>query len=287
VTPLCRPRSLSPEQLEAARRRAIEVNPANADEQRVVARTPAGTRGGLTRMAVVVARKWPRSGVRLSVSFMDTRSPALRTRILKHLNAWNASANVQFAETNGVGQVRIARLDDPPDMSGYWSYVGTEILDVEEDEPTMNLEAFTMRTPESEFVRVVRHEAGHTLGFDHEHMRSEIVARIDRRKAIAFYDKDQGWTAAEVEEQVLTPLSKRSIMGTAETDPLSIMCYQLPAEIMKDGKPVPGGTDINPNDYAFAARIYPKPGVATKPAGGAAKPAAGAAKPRTRLMRGG
>ena len=40
----------------------------------------------------------------------------------------------------------------------------------------MNLEAFTMQTPDSEFHRVVRHEAGHTLGFPHEHMRKAIVA---------------------------------------------------------------------------------------------------------------
>jgi len=272
----CRPRSLSIDQLEAAALRSIAVNPSNADERRRVARTPIGRRGGQPRIAVVVARKWPSTGVKLSVSFMDTRSRALRTHILKHLNAWSASANVRFAETNGVGQVRIARLDGPPDMSGYWSYLGTEILEVDEDEPTMNLEGFTMRTPESEFVRVVRHEAGHTLGFDHEHMRSEIVARIDRRKAIAFYDKDQGWTPAEVSEQVLTPLAKRSIMGTAETDPLSIMCYQLPGKIMKDGKPVPGGDDINAKDYAFAAKLYPKKKRAAKKR---------AAKPATRVPK--
>ena len=53
--------------------------------------------------------------------------------------------------------------------------------------PTMNLEGFTMRTPESEFLRVVRHEAGHTLGFEHEHMRTQLVQRIDRKKAIAYF----------------------------------------------------------------------------------------------------
>ena len=51
-----------------------------------------------------------------------------------------------------------------------------------------------MRTSEAEFRRVVRHEAGHTLGFDHEHMRSDIVKRIDREKAIAFFDRTEGWT---------------------------------------------------------------------------------------------
>jgi hypothetical protein len=47
-------------------------------------------------------------------------------------------------------------------------------------------------------------------------------------------------------------------MGTAEADPVSIMCYHLPAAIMKDGKAVKGGTNINPRDRAFAASLYPK-----------------------------
>ncbi len=255
---LCRPKSLPLDKLAAAERRAIAVNPANAAERRTVARTPIGRRGGPRRIAVVVARKWPASGVRLSVSFMDTPPRDLRTRILRHMNAWGEHANVVFTETSGVGEVRIARLDAPEEMAGYWSYIGTEILEIPEDEPTFNLDSFTMRVSDAEFRRVVRHEAGHTLGFDHEHMRSDIVKRIDRKKAYIFYDKDQGWNKEEVDEQVLTPLATKSLMGTKESDPHSIMCYQLPASIMKDGKAVTGGRDINPNDFAFAARIYPK-----------------------------
>jgi len=57
---------------------------------------------------------------------------------------------------------------------------------------------------------------------------------------------------------VLTPLAEASIMGTRESDPTSIMCYQIPGEITKDGKPIPGGRDINSTDFAFAASIYPK-----------------------------
>ena len=51
----------------------------------------------------------------------------------------------------------------------------------------MNLQGFTMNTPEAEYRRVVRHEAGHTLGFLHEHMRRELVARIDPEKAYEYY----------------------------------------------------------------------------------------------------
>ncbi|HSE31191.1 MAG TPA: CHAT domain-containing protein [Pyrinomonadaceae bacterium] len=259
---VCRPKSLPIEKLAAAERRAIEINPENARERRTVARTPIGRRGGQRRIAVVVARKWPSKGVRLSVSFLDTPPAALRTRIIRHMNAWGEHANVVFSETDGTGEVRIARLKEPPELSGYWSWVGTEIMEAEPDEPTMNLEGFTMKTSDAEFRRVVRHEAGHTLGFDHEHMRSEIVKMIDRKKAFAFFDRTEGWTKEEIEEQVLTPLAKKSIMGTEEVDPLSIMCYQLPGSIMKNGKAVKGGLDINPKDFAFAASLYPKPGVA-------------------------
>ena len=59
-------------------------------------------------------------------------------------------------------------------------------------------------------------------------------------------------------EQVLTPLAERSIIGTTEADPISIMCYQIPGEITKSGKPILGGRDINAKDYRFAGAIYPK-----------------------------
>ena len=242
---VCRTKSLPVSRGASAARRSLDVNPANATEHRVVARTPIG-------------RRWPSSGVRLTVQFLDKPPQDLRARILRHMNAWNKTANVVFTETRGTGQVRIARLDSPEDMAGYWSYVGTEILEVDDDEPTLNLEGFTMHISDAEFRRVVRHEAGHTLGFDHEHMRRALVQRIDPRKAIAYFDRTEGWTPQEVREQVLTPLAQKSIMGTTDSDPTSIMCYQLPGAIMRNGKPIAGGKDINRRDFAFASSIYPK-----------------------------
>jgi hypothetical protein len=255
----CKPKPLSRAQLELAAQRAVEINPANALQHRIVERTPVGRRGGPKRLTVNLGYRWPTTGTKLTVRFLDGARADLRKRILLHMNAWGKTANVAFVATTGDAQVRISRLNSPEDMAGYWSYVGTQILGIkDQDEPTLNLEDFTMKTPESEFHRVVRHEAGHTLGFEHEHMRSEIVRKIDRKKAIRYFDVTQGWTAQDTMEQVLTPLAARSILGTTEADPVSIMCYQLPAEIMKDGKPVTGGKDINKRDYAFAASLYPK-----------------------------
>lgn len=250
----CVPRPL-PKAAEArASRRSVEVNPTNLRRVAV----GGGRRGGQRRIVVVKEWKWPKHGVNLSVQFLDAPTSELRKRILLHMNAWAKAANVKFAETHGTGEVRIARLDRPASVAGYWSYLGTEILGIDEDEPTMNLEGFTMKETESEFRRVVRHEAGHTLGFDHEHMRPEIVDRIDPAKAYKYFRLRYDWSKRDVDDQVLTSLDEASVMGTSASDPLSIMCYQLPGTIMKDRKPVPGGLDINRTDASFAGSLYPK-----------------------------
>lgn len=255
----CSPRQLTRKQLDFAIARAIELNPGNAAGSRIVGRTPVGRAGGRLRLALNTHYRWPVTGVKLTVRFLDSPASDLKKRVLMHMNAWGKTANVEFVTTNGNAQVRISRLDEPEDMAGYWSYVGTQILGItDQDEPTLNLEGFTMKTPESEFKRVVRHEAGHTLGFEHEHMRSELVKRINRAKAIKYFDMTQGWTREETLEQVLTPLAAKSIMGTTEADPLSVMCYEVPGIITKDGKPIVGGRDINANDYRFAGSVYPK-----------------------------
>jgi hypothetical protein len=123
----------------------------------------------------------------------------------------------------------------------------------------MNLDSFTMDTPESEYRRVVRHETGHTMGFPHEHMRQELVDLIDKNRAIEYFGRTQGWNAEEVRRQVLTPLEESSLLGTPHADPNSIMCYQIPGEITLNGEPILGGSDINAWDYRFVATIYPKP----------------------------
>jgi len=205
-------------------------------------------------LAVLTSKYWGTTGIHLTVSFLDDPTQELRERILQNMNAWGACANVGFIEVASNGQVRIARTAG----DGYWSFLGTDILAIPISQPTMNLDSFTMDTPDSEFVRVIRHETGHTLGFPHEHLRSEIVNRIDREKAIAYFGRTQGWPPEVVIAQVLTPLDNSALIATAAPDPESIMCYWLPAEIMIDHEDVGGGTDIDTTDCEFVGRMYPK-----------------------------
>jgi len=251
----CTPKVLPTRLLVDAAKTARTINPMNAPlAGPLAAAGPAFAVDEPLRIAVVTAKYWGPTPRRLTVSFMEQTGNDLKSRILSHLKEWSKHCCISFVLTNGTGQVRISRGG-----GGYWSYLGTDILHIPQNRQTMNLEAFTMNTRDSEYKRVVRHECGHTLGFPHEHMRADLVRRIDPQKATQYFWETNRWPPEMVRAQVLTPLDDRTIIGTP-VDQDSIMCYQLPGTITKDGKPIRGGTDINATDAAFASRIYPKSG---------------------------
>ena len=252
---VCTPKRLPLETMVAAAETAVKINPLNHTPLQRLTRVVPEFVATPERIAVLTTKYWGLQGVSLTVGFLDNPPADLRKRILLHMNAWAKTANVKFVETKTNPQVRVARVEGQE--GGYWSYLGTDILHIQPKAQTMNLEAFTMDTPESEFHRVVRHETGHTLGFPHEHMRKALVDKIDPQKAIEFFGRTQGWSEAEVRAQVLTPLEESSLRAT-KPDPKSIMCYQIPGELTKDGKPIIGGKDIDSLDFGFAATIYPK-----------------------------
>jgi hypothetical protein len=250
----CRLLELIPEQRVPAATLARKINPANAPLPESLPKNPS-----VDALALATATRWNIRGQHLTVGFLDTNDASLKARILSHMNAWNSYCNFQFSESASPaeGQVRIS-VNAPG--KGFSSQRGTNILTIASPQPTMFLEGFSMRTRDSEFFRVVRHETGHTMGFRHEHLREEIVHRIDPVKAYAYFglEENGGWSKDMVDSNVLTPLDPAGITAS-RTDPTSIMCYQLPAEIMKDGVAVPGGFNIDATDQAFAAKCYPLP----------------------------
>jgi hypothetical protein len=254
---VCTPKMLSRDKWMLAATNAVRINPMNLPAFGRLAMAQPDLKLSKEAIAVIITRYWKTDGVHLTVGFLDNPPSDLRARILSHMNAWNKTANVQFVETSTDPQVRISRATGMKD-GGYWSWLGTEILEIDADQPTMNLEGFTMNTPDSEFYRVVRHETGHTLGCPHEHLRKEIVDRIDPQKAIEYFQAVDGWNPQMTRDQVLTPLEDSSLLKTPNPDPNSIMCYQLPGSVMKDHQSVLGGTDIDDSDYAFMSGIYTK-----------------------------
>jgi hypothetical protein len=251
---MCIPKAIPDARLIEAAAIAWEENPANRPNVRRAVGIVGPSAGGRSFIAAVTTKYWRGERTEFGVSFLDTDDAELKRRILSHLNAWSARSRVRFRASGVEPDVRIARM--PGD--GYWSYLGTDIQLIPDDEPTMNLDSFTMRTSEREYKRVVRHEAGHTLGFPHEHLRKDLIDRIDRRKAIRYFAEQSGWSAEETVAQVLTPIDEADLIAT-ESDELSIMCYQLPGSITIDGNPIEGGLDLTALDRQFVRHLYPNP----------------------------
>jgi hypothetical protein len=227
---------------------AIEINPLNRPNLE-----QAPPLFDKQELAVLTTKYWGSKGATLGVYFLDNPPADLKERLLWHFNSWGG--NVKAVEASkGNAQVRILRGDG----DGYWSYLGTDILQIrDKNEPTMNLDSFTMKTSDSEFYRVAAHEWGHTLGFPHEHLRKQIINRLDVNKTIEWFRRTYGWNESMVRSNVLTPLEDSAIIATPVADETSVMTYQLPGAITKDGRPIVGGPRINSTDLEFMQKIYP------------------------------
>lgn len=122
----CTIKLLPPEAWQQAARDAVAVNPANAPAIEALMQVAPDAVIDPQHLSVITAKYWGAKGVKLTVGFLDNPPTDLRKRILSHMNAWGAWANVTFVESTTSPQVRIARVAN----DGYWSYLGTDVLHV-------------------------------------------------------------------------------------------------------------------------------------------------------------
>jgi hypothetical protein len=199
---------------------------------------------------------WP-NGRRINVAFSGGNQ-STNNKVLNYANMWSKYANVSFvSEKTGSYDIIVGY-----DQAGYWSYIGTDCgVLAKQGQQTLNLQGFDhQEMPESEWSRVVCHEFGHALGALHEQVRPEVVARLDRAKCYAYFERTQGWSRQMIDQQILMPIDMGSVVASIEQD-TSIMMYAFPSNVTTDGKPIIGGIKITELDGKTIAKVYPGKGV--------------------------
>lgn len=249
----CTPMQLEGEALAEAATRAIELFPPNAPMDETDPQ----------RIGVLAQKFWGKRASNLGVAFMERPSQAMIDKVLQFANAWGEFSAVKFHYEANLSNAEI-RVSFG--RGGYYSYLGTDCLQIPRNRNTMNLEGFHVNTPLSEWKRVVYHEFGHALGCPHEHQRAEIIALLDAQKVINYFWQTQGWSEQQVRQQILTPLEERSFMpGASPADVTSIMAYQFSGAVTRSGQPIPGGLDFSNRDREFFFKVYPKTDVPPPP----------------------
>lgn len=163
VIKACIDRILPIEQMLESSKAAIAENPDNAPALPRGIQLPGVMIDSPVALAALTGKLW-KPGRTLRVTFMDGE-PGVHQRVEQFAHEWSRYANIKFVfGSDPASEVRISFL-----QPGSWSYIGTDVLTIPRNQPTMNFGWLKSSTPNDEYSRVVIHEFGHAIGCIHEH----------------------------------------------------------------------------------------------------------------------
>lgn len=233
---------------------------------------PAGGDDGVVRRVRGVidrAKMWPMDST-LVICFRDGTQKA-RARIARMASEWTQyvglrldfgdMASPRACSGKNTEEIKVDFYTSGPN-AGHWSYIG---VDSRQFAHSLNLAGFgsdALPVPEPEYRRIVLHEFGHALGFEHEHQSpaAHCEAEFDKDKLKAWANRMQ-WNAQDVQTN-LADLQPSTSRVFTRHDTKSIMHYSLPEELFRGGKTnkcwVDTNASLSEGDKAFAAQMYPQ-----------------------------
>ncbi len=266
---LCTEMAIEPEQLEHARRLAIEENPDNAlpvpsgaevlgFEKTQPAPSPPllhiqGSRDQ-ARLALLYGKKWS-PGRTLNVRFLNGSS-FVQEKVKQFAATWQVFANIRF-NFNSTTNAEIRVSFNP---GGSYSYLGTDALARPANLETMNFGWFGQSTSDDEFSRTTIHEFGHALGCIHEHQNPTASIPWDKPAVYNYYGQTQNppWTKQQVDSNIFERYATNLTQFT-QFDPTSIMCYAVPNSLTLGNYEIGWNTRLSETDKSFINLAYPFP----------------------------
>lgn len=218
----------------------------------------------ITRAVYQPSKKWI-PGQEIRVRFLDGNE-YVKSKVRQYAETWEEFANIDFVFVqSGPAEIRVSFTLD----KGSWSYFGKDSARQSKvktpDGPqfvrdatgaSMNFGWFNDKTPEEEFRRTTLHEFGHALGLHHEHQNKNQNIQWNEQEVYAYFAKI-GWSREKTQSQVLKKYGNDSEISNGVYDPLSIMHYYYPPELIKGGTKVRANTVLSENDKAIIEEMYP------------------------------
>jgi hypothetical protein len=210
------------------------------------------------------ARKWVNETV-IRYYFFDSGPFAVdatqKAHIEQGFDVWRGvGIGLIFEEVSSIdaAEVRIGSLAG----DGYWSYVGTDVLNIGQQERTMNFGSPLSQDSRHENVAV--HEIGHTLGFPHEH-QNPLAGIVWDEPAVLnrFSGPPNNWDESKIRHNILRKIPRSQVDGS-DWDRDSIMHYSFPAGLINEPvefqtRPLSPAPGLSDRDKEQALFFYPSP----------------------------